>query len=376
MHFLIAPNAFKNAISAEDAANAINHGLKISSLKCTTELFPVGDGGDGTAHLISKKLNGIKVQKVVSDPLGKKINASFYFIKENNSAVIELAEASGLKLLKEEDYNPLKATTFGTGELIRHALDLGVREILLCIGGSATVDGGAGLLRALGICFKNRNNKDLKILPAEFEQLHHIDVSSIDKRIQHCQFTVLCDVDNGLVGEDGAAYTFGQQKGATSEDVLQLDKALLHFARVTQDQFGIDITKIKHGGAAGGTAAGAFAFLNANLVDGIESYLSITSFDEALKNANVVITGEGSIDLQTLHGKGPAGIAKRAKSKKLPVIAFAGKVQNDPEHRYKEMFDQVIAISDKEENLEMALINTAKNLVNAAKDLGDQMIQP
>lgn len=374
MHVLIAPNAFKHAISAEDAAIAINEGLKISALKCTTELFPVGDGGDGTARLISRKLNGIAISCNVLDPLQREIKASFYYIKESNSAIIELSEASGLKLLKKEEYNPLRASTFGTGQLMKKALDLGASQIILCIGGSATVDGGAGLLRALGIRFKDREAKELKNLPQDFEKLYRIDMSEIDKRIENCKIIILCDVDNSLIGKEGAATVFGPQKGALSENVKQLEKDLAHFASVTKDQFGIDITKIKHGGAAGGTAAGAFAFLNAKLEDGIESFLSITDFDDSVKKADLVITGEGSIDFQTLHGKGPAGVAKRAKQRGLPVIALAGKIQGNSK-QYDRLFDQMISISDHEINLDIALINTAQNLSKAAKKLGDQLAQ-
>lgn len=375
MYVLIAPNAFKHAISAEDAAIAINEGLKKSALKCTTELFPVGDGGDGTARLISKKLNGVPIQKIVSDPLGKKISASFYYLKENNTAIIELAEASGLKLLKKEAYNPLRATTFGTGELIRYALDLGVHQIILCIGGSATVDGGTGLLQALGIRFKDRNGNELKNLPADLNKLQTIDNSNIDKRLQTCKLIILCDVDNPLTGSDGAAFVFGPQKGATPDIAVQLEKALSHFADVVKDQFGIEMKKIKHGGAAGGTASGAFALLGAQLVEGIDYFLSITDFEDALKNSNVVITGEGAIDNQTLHGKGPAGIAKRAKGFGIPVIAFAGKIQNGLEDQYEKLFDQLISISNKETNLETALLKTAENLIKASKELGDQLTQ-
>jgi glycerate kinase len=375
MHVLIAPNAFKHALSAEDAAIAINEGLKRSELKCTTELFPVGDGGDGTGWLISKKLNGASIQRIVSDPLGKKTNASFYYIKKTNTAIIELAEASGLKLLKKEEYNPLVATTFGTGELIRYALDVGARQILLCIGGSATVDGGAGLLRALGIRFIDRDRNELQVLPIDFEKLQTIDISNLDKRIQNCKLMILCDVDNPLLGRDGAAFVFGPQKGATPEIAQQLEACLSHFASVVNDQFAINITKIKHGGAAGGTAAGAFALLNAQLVEGIDYFLSITDFDDTIKNSNLILTGEGSVDIQTLHGKGPAGIAKRAKRSGIPVIAFAGKMQAGLEDQYKELFEQLIVISDKETSLENALLKTGDNLAKAAKELGDQLAQ-
>ena len=374
MHVLIAPNAFKHALSAEEAATAIHQGLKRSALKCTTEVFPIGDGGDGTARLINNKLKGVAIQNKVLDPLGREISASFYFIKQNNLAVIELAEASGIKLLKKEEYNPLIVSTYGTGQLIRNALDLRVHQIILCIGGSATVDGGAGLLRALGIRFLDHHRKELQNLPEEFTKLHTVDISNLDKRIQQCKIIILCDVDNHLLGKDGAASVFGPQKGATSEDVIQLEKCLSQFAAITKDQFGVDIINVKHGGAAGGTAAGAYAYLNAKLEEGIDSFLSITNFEKAFLKADLIITGEGSIDIQTLHGKGPAGVAKKARAKGIPVIAFAGKIQGSPE-QYQQLFNQVIPISDNEKDLETALLNTADNLAKASQRLGDQLAQ-
>ena len=374
MHVLIAPNAFKHALSADDASLAIQEGLNMSALECTTELFPIGDGGDGTAILINNKLKGVSIQNKVKDPLGREITALFYFVKQRNSAIIELAEASGIKLLKKEEYNPLRTTTFGTGQLISSALDLGVQKIILCIGGSATVDGGAGLLRALGVRFLERDKKELQNLPEELEKLYSVDISNLDKRIDHCKIIILCDVDNHLLGPQGAASVFGPQKGATNEMVLQLEKCLSQFARITNDQFRVDITNIKHGGAAGGTAAGAHAFLNAQLEDGIESFLSIVNFEKELQKADLVITGEGSIDIQTLHGKGPAGVAKKAKEIGIPVIALAGRIE-DEEHQYKRLFDQAICISEKESDLNSALLNTAKNLTKASKLLGDLLAQ-
>jgi glycerate kinase len=226
MHILIAPNAFKNSLSASAAAEAIRLGLMQSGLPCSTECFPIGDGGDGTASLIIKSLNGYYIETQASDPLGRKIKTSFGFIEGGKTAVIEMADISGLKLLQEQERDPLRASSFGTGELIRLALEKGVGKIILGIGGSATVDGGCGILRALGVRFLDRSKKELTGLPENLFQLHAVDLSGIDKRIFATELIVLCDVSNILLGEKGAAAVFGPQKGASASEVELLENGL------------------------------------------------------------------------------------------------------------------------------------------------------
>ena len=370
MHILIAPNAFKNSLDAEPAAEAIKEGLLQSRLDCSCECCPVGDGGDGTATLLIKKLNGSIINANVHGPLGKKINASFGLIDEDRTAVIEMAGASGLRLLKQEELDPLHATSFGTGELIKHAFDKRVKKIILCIGGSATTDGGTGILEALGIQFLNADNNALKNLPASLIGLSAINVSKLDNRISNCELIILCDVENILLGENGAARIFGPQKGANKEDVEKLEAALTKFRDVTLHQTGKDMASIKYGGAAGGVAAGLSVFLNAKLVNGIEYFLSITRFDEALQKANLVITGEGSIDAQTLQGKGPYGVAKRAKEKNIPVIGLAGKIPAQENIELKKYFDVLLSINN-EPDVKIAMQHTKENLIRTAKSVGD-----
>ena len=372
MNILIAPNAFKNSIDAKDAAEAIKEGLQQSKLRCTCECFPVADGGDGTAALLIEKLNGTIIHTKIHDALGRKIFASFGMIDSGNTAVIELADASGLRLLKPEEYNPLHTSTFGTGEMIIEALDKGAKKIILGIGGSATVDGGTGILKALGMRFLDAKENKLQNLPEELIHLASIDTSTIDKRIFNTKVIVMCDVQNFLLGEEGAAKIFGPQKGATPEAVKTLETSLTKWRDVTLRQTVKDMSVIKHGGAAGGVAAGLATYLNAKLVNGIDYFLQLTNFNKALQKADLIITGEGSIDEQTLEGKGPFGVAQKAKEKDLPVIALGGKIPLQISDSLKQYFDVILPINN-ELLSPIAFQQTKENLVRTATELGDML---
>lgn len=378
MHILIAPNAFKNSLGAAEAAAVIKEGLMESRLSCTCECFPVGDGGDGTGELIIQHCGGIVIAAEVHDPLGRKINSSFGLVDNGKTAVVEMANASGLRLLKPEEYDPLHANSYGTGELMMHALDKGVNKIILCIGGSATVDGGAGILQALGIRFLDKQGNELNPLPERLNDLNRIEDSGLDKRILNCRLVILCDVQNLLLGKDGAANTFGPQKGAGLPEIIKLEEGLTKLRDVVLQQTGIDMALMKYGGAAGGVAAGLAALLNAEPVNGIEKFLSLTHFEKALSRANLVITGEGSIDLQTLQGKGPFGVARMAKEKTglplekgIPVIGLAGKVPPETPPELNQYFDVLLSINHEPVDLPMALANTRHNLYRTAKALGN-----
>jgi glycerate kinase len=371
MQILIAPNAFKHSLSAEQAASAIEKGFLQSKLDCQCELFPVGDGGDGTGELLIKRLEGKIVTTEVHGPLGKKINASFGLIDGDKTAVIEMANASGLSLLKKEELDPLHATSFGTGEQIKAALDRGVKKIIIGMGGSATIDGGTGILRALGLRFLNAKGEELKGGPVFLNELATIDPFSMDKRVKDTVIVVLCDVNNLLLGEKGAAAVFGPQKGASTGDVQILDKALTRFSDITFQQMEKEIAAVKHGGTAGGAAAGLYAFLNAKLVNGIEYFLELTKFNGSLGKADLVITGEGSIDEQTLHGKAPFGVARAAKQKGKRVIAFAGKIPSTTNPALNKYFDELISINPESVELETALAEAEKNLIRTATEKGN-----
>ena len=370
INVLIAPNAFKHSLTATDAAVAIREGLLQSSMDYSCECFPVGDGGDGTGQLIMDKCGGIRYSVEVSDPLGRQIKAGFGLINNGEAALIEMADASGLRLLGIHELNPLRATSYGTGQLIKASLDKGVRKIILCMGGSATVDGGCGILQALGVRFLDADKKELLDLPERLTDLVHIDVSGLDQRITDCELTILCDVDNRLLGPKGAAAIFGPQKGASQHDVQKLEAALACFRKVVLEQTGRDMAGIAYGGTAGGAAAGLYALLGARLVNGIDYFLELTAFSQSLEKADLVLTGEGSIDEQTLQGKAPFGVAVKAKAHGVPVIGLAGKVPMFPQEVMHQYFDALFSICNGPLDLPTAMSATCFNLVRTAKDIG------
>lgn len=372
-HLLLAPNAFKHSLSAEEAAKALERGFQKSKLNCTTTLFPIADGGNGTGKLIHQHLKGKWIHQEVTDPIGRPHHASFSLIHHGRTAVIEMAEASGIHLLAEKDRNPLLTSSTGTGQLIKAALDQNVKTILLGMGGSATVDGGAGMLASLGVEFLDQNQQKLKPIPKELSHTHTINFQNIDPRLKETELLILCDVQNPLLGENGAARVFGPQKGATPEAVDFLEKFLIHFAQQIKLATGKDIGTIASGGTAGGAAAGLYAFADAKLVNGIDYFLKITKFCDFLKKSDLVITGEGSIDEQTLLGKGPYGVARLAQQHQLPCIAFSGRIPKNPSKELKVLFDDLIPITPEGIPLQKALKATSENLEKAALKFGNAL---
>lgn len=373
MHILIAPNAFKNSLDAAGVAAAIQEGLQLSGLNYSSECFPVADGGDGTGALIIDKCNGKIITREVHDPLGRKIHASFGLIDDGKTAVIEMADGSGLRLLRKEELDPMGASSVGTGELIKFALDERVTKIIIGMGGSATVDGGCGILSALGIIFLDGAGNHLDEIPKVLVNMKKVDVSSLDRRIRGCEIVILCDVNNKLLGPTGAAHVFGPQKGAKPDDVYLLDAFLQNFATISKSQTGIDMVGIKHGGTAGGAAAGLHTWLNAKLVNGIDYFLSLTNFDASLYNCDLVITGEGSIDAQTLDGKGPYGVALRAKNNNIPVIGVAGKIPSEQDDELNKCFDVLLSINNNTDDISTVMKNTRANLTRTATVIGKQI---
>lgn len=373
MHILIAPNAFKNGLSAQNVADAIQTGINRSQSGFTSECFPIGDGGDGTGELLIGRCNGTTVRLSVQDPLGRRIQSSYGLIENGKTAIIEMADASGLRLLHPDELDPLRATTFGTGEMILSALDNGVNKILVCMGGSATVDGGCGILRALGVRFLDNNGGELTHLPLQLSDLFDVDLTGLDKRVFSCDISILCDVDIRLLGEKGSAAMFGPQKGATKDDVKKLEAALKNFSQVIFKKFGKNMAELKYGGTAGGAAAGLQAFLNAKLESGIDLYLKLTGFDEAMSRSDIIITGEGCIDAQTLQGKAPFGVANIAKSQKKTVIGLAGKIPLVSNIELEKYFDVLLAIGNEPMNLSDAIKATQTNLIRTASILGKML---
>jgi glycerate 2-kinase len=371
MRILIAPNAFKGSLTAVEAAQSIAAGLKQSLPSCTLKLIPVADGGDGTAHLISKKMSAKFVKTMVHDPLGKKIFASYGWENKTKTAVIEMADASGLKLVKESNFDPMKCNTRGTGELIKSALDKGAQKIILGIGGSATVDGASGLLQELGVKFLDKENRKIAELPKGLLALNRLDVSGMASRLKVCEIILLCDVNNKLLGKNGAATVFGPQKGADKKAVALLEKCLYQFSKIVKKDMKVDMDSFKHGGSAGGVAAGLAAFANAKLVSGISYFLDIIKFENELKKTDLIITAEGALDMQTLEGKGPYGVAEKAMKHKIPVIILAGQVPPKARKELQRYFNAILAIGHGPSSTEDAMKNTAADLERTAFELGN-----
>jgi glycerate kinase len=371
MNILIATNAFKGSLSAETAAIYIAEGIRKSKLKCTLTLFPIADGGDDTAALLNKKWNARNISTQVHDPLGRLIDASFGWIQREKKAIIAMSDASGLKLLKKGELDPLHAHTLGTGELIKAALKKGAEKMIIGLGGSATVDGGSGLLKALGLRYYDKQGTEINDLPSGLIKLDKIDLKNLDKRSLSTKIIVLCDVQNKLLGDEGAARIFGPQKGANQQEVEMLEQILHQWNTKTIETMHIDMQEMQYGGAAGGVAACLVAYAGAKLVKGIDFFLDELLFDNLLTQADVVITGEGRIDAQTLEGKGPLGVAQRARQKGIPVIAMGGEIKSSHSKILSLYFDQLIAINQEGDPLEISIKNTKANLTRAAFNLGN-----
>ncbi len=327
----IAPDSFKGSMTAMEAASCIEAGLKQSLRGISCRKIPMADGGEGTVQAIVDATGGKFVKRTVSDPLGRKTKATFGISGNGKTAIMEMAEASGLALLKPRERNPMKTSTYGTGELIKHALKLGVHKILIGIGGSATNDGGTGMARALGVKFLDAKGKPVPDGGAKLEKIVSIDISGIDPRLKGVEIEVACDVDNPLAGRKGAAQVYGPQKGATPEMVKQLDAGLRNLAAIIKKDLGVSILKVPGSGAAGGLGGGLMAFLNGQLRPGVDIVIDSVKLAKRIKGCDLVITGEGRMDHQTAFGKTPAGVARVAKEQAIPLIAICGCLGKDPE---------------------------------------------
>ncbi|MEK3992247.1 glycerate kinase [Robertmurraya sp. FSL R5-0851] len=327
MKIVVAPDSFKGSISARDICTAVEKGVLRVFPQASVVRLPLADGGEGTLDNLVFASGGTKFEVKVKGPLGKPVKASIGILGDEETAVIEMAQASGLPLVSEDEKNPLLATSYGTGELIKYALDRNYRKFIIGLGGSATNDGGTGMLKALGVRFLNSDGKELPEGGGALLSLDHFDDSDLDPRIKESSFLIASDVTNPLCGLNGASAIFGPQKGASTEDVTLLDQALLNFSEITQKQKEIDLCQIVGGGAAGGMGAALVAFLDASIQSGIDVIMEAIKFEEIIKDANFIITGEGKLDSQTLSGKVIAGVSKVAKKRRIPVIALCGGLQ-------------------------------------------------
>lgn len=362
MNILIAPDSFKDALSSKLVASAISSGLKLADSNVKTKIFPLGDGGEGSSEILGNHLNAIKIPVTVSDPFGRPIKAFFYWSEKSSTAIIEMAEASGLQLLKNKERNPMETSTYGTGELIKEAINRGAENIVLAIGGSATNDGGIGMATALGYKFFDKYGNQLKGKGKELAKVHYFtaDESVIPEKL-HVE--VMCDVENPLFGERGAAYVYAKQKGANEMEIKQLDEGLKNLNSVVNQKLNIDVSNKPGAGAAGGLGFGSIVFLNAILKKGIDVMLDLSGFDKALKNIDLVITGEGKMDIQTMHGKLIFGVTKRAAKYKIPVIGFCGVLNLSPENIYDIGLEAAFSIRHDIVDLDVALKNTEKDLI-------------
>ncbi len=346
MKAILAIDSFKGSCTAYEAGEAVRRGILRADPSAVVDNVPVADGGEGTVEAIIGSNNGEWRACQVTGPLGEKVSSG-YGVMRNDTAVIEMSLASGLLLIPQSRLNPLVTTTYGTGELIKHALDAGYRKILIGLGGSGTNDGGAGMAQALGVSFKDINGNELNFGGAELIRLHTIDTSHIDPRLKECTITCAVDVKNPLCGKNGAAAVYGPQKGAQPEMVQVLDHALAHYAKLIDEQCGIHVIDMPGAGSAGGLGAGLYVFLNAVFQPGIEAVLDIVGFDDRLKDADFVITGEGRLDEQTVNGKVPVGVARRAKAcGNIPVFALVGSIGSGAEAVYDHGVDGIYSIAD------------------------------
>lgn len=342
--FVLAPDSFKESMTAKEVCIAMEKGLRKIYPTASYIHVPMADGGEGTVQSLVDASNGAIHQKEVSGPLGQPVMAQYGILGDGTTAAIEMASASGIHLVTPDSRDPLRTTTYGTGELIRACLDLGIRKIIIGIGGSATNDGGTGMAEALGAKFLDAQGQPLARGGGALNELAHIDVSGLDPRLQEVELIVACDVTNPLCGEHGASRVFGPQKGATPEMVQLLDANLSHYAGVVKQQLGKDIRDVPGAGAAGGLGAGLLIFTQAVLRKGTEIVIEYTGLQGKLNDADVVFTGEGGIDFQTKFGKTPYGVAQAAKEASKPVIAIAGYVGEGIDTLYTEGIDAVFGI--------------------------------
>ena len=388
MKIIIAPDSFKASLSAIDAARAMTEGITRAAPDTTCVMLPLADGGDGTVETLLRGITSASVEEQdghkrsdasgarlrsirVTDPLGRDTLASYGLMADGHTAVIEMASASGLQHVDSSNANPLITTSYGTGELIRDALDQGVDTIILGLGGSATNDGGAGMAQALGIRLLDASNRDLPYGGAALAELSIIDTSKKDERLLHVNIQLACDVDNPLTGPSGASLVFGPQKGATPNMTGILDRALRHYAQVVREQLHREIESVPGSGAAGGLGAGCLAFTNATIHSGIEIMIQMLHLKEQAVDADYCFVGEGRTDAQTAHGKAPIGVARavKATAPHCKVIAFTGALGQGIENLYERGIDAIFCISPGAVSLDQAMHEAYGNLSRCCENV-------
>lgn len=366
---VLVPDSFKESMTAKEVCEAMERGIRKANSQIRCIHVPMADGGEGTMQSLVDATGGRVYSKEVVGPLGNNVVAEYGILGNGEIGVIEMASASGIHLVDSEKRNPLITTTFGTGQLIKACLDKGVKKLLIGIGGSATNDGGAGFIQALGGRLLDENGDDLSYGGGALAKLHTIDLSNLDERLKYVSVEVACDVNNPLCGKEGASYVFGPQKGATREMIEILDQNLSHYAEVIKEQLGKDVISKAGAGAAGGLGAGLMAFLDVKLKSGIEMVIEYANLEEKVRDADMVWTGEGSIDFQTQYGKTPLGVAMIAKKYNKPVIALAGRVGNDIDALYDKGIDAIFGIMRGVTSIEEALVKGPENVEKTSENI-------
>lgn len=374
MRIVVAPDSYKGSLSAARVAAAIEKGILLVFPEAKVHKIPIADGGEGTVDALVTATSGRIICQQVLDPLGNPVNAIWGILGDGETAVIEMAAASGLTLVPKEKRDPRITTTYGTGQLIKAALDEGIHKFIIGIGGSATNDGGAGMIQALGAKFLDAAGNELPYGGSALAKLASIDLSGVDPRLNAASILVACDVDNPLCGSRGASAVYGSQKGATPEMVDELDTALKHYARIARKITNKDIAELPGAGAAGGLGAGLLFFTSAQLRPGVEIVLEATNFVNIVKEANLVITGEGNTDFQTSFGKAPVGVAKIAKQFSVPTVCLSGGLGTEHEQVLNHGIDAIMSIVPQPMSLDECVSSAAK-LVEAASARVCRLIQ-
>lgn len=354
MKIVVAIDSFKGSATSKEVSEYIENGIKNICKNASIKKVPIADGGEGTVEAIVESISGKYIFEKVPGPLGTLVNAKYGIIKDN-IAIMEMAESSGINLIKKEELNPFMTSTYGVGEILKSILDRGIREIYIGIGGSATNDGGAGMLASLGAIFYDCNDNKIGYTPMELKKLARIDLSAIDKRIFESKITVLSDVRNTLCGENGASYIFGPQKGASPKDVKELDDILRNYGNIIDNLLSKKYSINPGSGAAGGLGYALLSVCQAEFKEGIVEIMKLINLEETLKEADLVITGEGRIDNQSICGKAPVGIAKLAKKYNIPVIAIVGSSARNLEKIYENGIDLVLDIINEPMDLDKAI---------------------
>ncbi|OEF99799.1 glycerate kinase [Vulcanibacillus modesticaldus] len=362
MKIVIASDSFKGSLNSLEVAKAIESGIKKVYPRADIIKFPIADGGEGTVQAFISSIGGELVTTNVTGPLGTKVTATYGILTDKKTAVIEMAAAAGITLVPQDQLNPLITTTYGVGELIRHALDRGCTEFIIGLGGSATNDGGAGLAQALGYKLLDADDQEIAFGGGSLQNLRRIDATNVDHRIFKANFIVASDVTNPLYGPNGATYIYGPQKGATPKMLNELDNGLKNFAKIIYRDLKKDIHNLPAAGAAGGLGGGLFAFVNATLKRGIDIIIEKANLKKYLHDADYVITGEGKIDSQTINGKVPVGVAKIAKEYNVPVIALAGYVDDKSFLTHEAGIDAIFSIINYPITVEQAMEPTTAKM--------------